>query len=343
MFFSIIIPTYNPGDYLRILLESITHNECKDDIEVIIADDISTEDFSDTVNEYLDKLHIIQAKNKVHFGAPLGGRQGGSKIATGQWICFADQDDYFIDGALDEVKNYIIENDVKYNLITDFYGEDKDTRERDEYVHTSNWSHGKFYEKTFWDEANINYEDIRYCEDIALSVSINCEMAERDIGPTYYPFFTYVWLQHEDSLSRKNGFNDKSYFYKSFPDYIKGTLGQYIKYYEECSLSEFLDDYYKFNISSMMFHLFFYYQGMLRRENGGKKKLPRSYYALPYKYFKRFLKRADMNLKEYIKFVYANYITEYDAARRVCLSQIPFLEKESFKHWIKMLHFRSIF
>ena len=51
-FFSVIIPTYNPKEFLPRLLESIKHNDCLDKIEVIISDDCSTEPFDDVLEKF---------------------------------------------------------------------------------------------------------------------------------------------------------------------------------------------------------------------------------------------------------------------------------------------------
>lgn len=45
-FWTVCIPCYNPDDRLDNLLQSIVNQNCSDDIEVIIIDDCSTEDFS---------------------------------------------------------------------------------------------------------------------------------------------------------------------------------------------------------------------------------------------------------------------------------------------------------
>lgn len=45
-FWTVCIPCYNPDDRLDNLLQSIVNQNCSDDIEVIVIDDCSTEDFS---------------------------------------------------------------------------------------------------------------------------------------------------------------------------------------------------------------------------------------------------------------------------------------------------------
>jgi len=61
--FSIIIPTYNPNKYLPILLNSINMNNCLNEIEVIIVDDLSTESFDEIIKQY-NKITIRKYSNE---------------------------------------------------------------------------------------------------------------------------------------------------------------------------------------------------------------------------------------------------------------------------------------
>jgi len=342
MYFSVIVPTYNPRKYLNKLLDSINSNLCKDDIEIIISDDISTEDFTDIVSSYKDDLNINILKNDKHYGAPSYGRQNGTINSIGNWICFADQDDWFADHAFDEVKKFIEDNKAQNYIVTDFFMIDDDgyleLQEKKQ-----NWTHGKFYDRDFWNKANIHYENTQYCEDIGLSVRINCELAERGVDRYYFNYPTYYWYQHDDSLSNGSKYKEDGYFFKSFPDYIKITLGTYITRYEEAELNEELDFYYRFNISSMMMYLYFYFQGMLRKENFCPK-IPKLYYKIIQEYFVRFLVKAGYkNYKEFLNQIYKEkeFIDEFSRARSECVKQIPFIEIESFEEWISKLKWRS--
>ena len=342
MYFSVIVPTYNPRKYLAKFLDSIIKNECRNNIEVILIDDVSTEDFTDIVDEYKGSLNISVGKNEDHYGAPVIGRQSGANISTGKWICFADQDDWFTDNAFDEVKSFIERENAKNYIVTDFIMRDDDGNET-LIEKAQNWTHGKFYEKTFWNDANIEYENIKYCEDIALSVRVNCVLAEGNMERYYFNHPTYVWYQHEDSLSNASRFTEKGYFFKSFPDYIKSTLGVYIARYEVATLNEELDFYYRFNIASMMMYLFFYFKGMERKENFCPK-IPKEYYSLAYGYFVRYLKKAGYkNYKEFLVDMRKEqeFIDEYTRARGICVKQIPFIENESFDEWLKKLKWRA--
>ena len=91
---SIIIPHYNRPHYLRTLLLSIPHLE---EIQVIVVDDKSTEyqqeyeclkkEFSDRNIEFYDNDEVKSAGTC---------RNIGLRHAAGDWLLFADSDDYFI-------------------------------------------------------------------------------------------------------------------------------------------------------------------------------------------------------------------------------------------------------
>lgn len=329
MYFSIIIPTYNPKIFLPRMLESITHNRCASDIEVIISDDCSDEDFTDVVNQYSDKLTIVCTKNKEHYGAPLMGRQNGADVATGKWICFADQDDYWLTSAFDLVKEKIEEDNCKNYLVTDFYIEHLDGS-TEEIIQAGNWTHGKFYEKKFWDEYKVSYpENIRYCEDIALSVNVNCILYDNNLERFYYPCFTYAWIEREDSLSKANGLADDSYFFKSIPEYTKGTLGQYIAKMQK-------DDYYLINIIDMYFHFYFYFQGLMCAGD----EIPDSYYDLLAQYLDKFLAEFEISLDGLKQLVRDSCVYQYNMTRSVCCKQIPFIEQQLFDDFMDDINLR---
>lgn len=102
---SIIIPHYNSPQYLQILLASIP---VISDIQVIVVDDKSTE----RIEEY-EKLRETYSGKNIEFynndGIKSAGtcRNIGIRHAIGEWLLFADADDYFMDGFYDIVSCYL--------------------------------------------------------------------------------------------------------------------------------------------------------------------------------------------------------------------------------------------
>jgi glycosyltransferase involved in cell wall biosynthesis len=86
--FSIIVPAYNEARYLPRLLESIDVAKANflGSVEVIIADNMSTDDTAKVALSYGCKVVIV---TKRCIGAV---RNGGASVAAGRNICFIDAD-----------------------------------------------------------------------------------------------------------------------------------------------------------------------------------------------------------------------------------------------------------
>lgn len=112
MRFSIIIPSYNCEETIVKLLDSIKAQTYKD-YEVIIVDDISEDKSVEVIENYieenkLNKFFLLKAVNKLFNG---GTRNLGVKCAKGDYILFADCDDWFYsDKCLEEISKVIDKN-----------------------------------------------------------------------------------------------------------------------------------------------------------------------------------------------------------------------------------------
>ena len=324
-FFSVIIPTYNPKKYLPTMLESITHNECADKIEVIISDDVSTETFDEVLDAYKDKLNIRLIVNKKHMGYPRTGRQNGADVATGKWMCFADQDDYYFDGAFDKIYNYITENNIQNYLATDFIQQNVLTGSQIVHDAGKGWTHGKFYEKSFWDKYKIHYDNIKYCEDINLSTKVTCILTANRLETHSLHEPIYVWMRREDSLC------DTNYFVESLPDYIHGTLNillQYIKKYKD---DEILLGIFGLRFIITMYHMFFYTQSELFIKNPNVV-LEAVLKIMPI--YSEFKKVTEMSNEDIIKMTNEDLLVNYEQTRSDDFVQVPFIEHMTFENWL---------
>ncbi|MDB3938706.1 glycosyltransferase family 2 protein [Candidatus Pelagibacter sp.] len=115
---SIIIPHYNGSHFLEKLLASIPNNK---NIQTIVVDDMS---------ELLHVEAIYHLKSKYDFEFYLNDikkssglcRNLGLEKAKGDWVMFADCDDYFIDGFYDVVSRYFkSRNDIVFFSPTSQY------------------------------------------------------------------------------------------------------------------------------------------------------------------------------------------------------------------------------
>ena len=88
---SIIVPAYNSGKYLGECLNSAL-NQTYRNIEIIVIDDGSTDDTSEALKPYLDKIRYYKIANS----GPARARNEGIKKACGRFIAFLDSDDIFL-------------------------------------------------------------------------------------------------------------------------------------------------------------------------------------------------------------------------------------------------------
>ncbi len=91
-FFSITIPTFNHGKYLRECLGSIIAQDCHD-YELLICNDASTDDTAEILKDYPEAHIITNEQNE-------GTNQSFNKlfkIAKGQFLFFFGSDDFLID------------------------------------------------------------------------------------------------------------------------------------------------------------------------------------------------------------------------------------------------------
>lgn len=105
---SIIIPTYNRFEQLRVLLNSI-FNQTYQNFEIILIDDTSSDKTSEVYGNYHD-TRLKYYRNYENLGMGLN-RQKGYNLSHGDYIIFCDDDDYFID------------NNYFFDLITIFKDE----------------------------------------------------------------------------------------------------------------------------------------------------------------------------------------------------------------------------
>lgn len=98
MTISIIIPVYNASRYLRKCIDSILSQSFKD-FELILINDGSTDESLAICKDYEKRDNRITVISQTNRGVSAA-RNKGLDIAKGEWITFADADDYFLDDAL---------------------------------------------------------------------------------------------------------------------------------------------------------------------------------------------------------------------------------------------------
>ncbi len=118
-FFSVIIPTYNRGNFISKPIESII-GQSYESWELLIVDDGSTDDTAQIVKTYAadKRIRYIYQQNQERSAA----RNTGIKHAKGKYICFLDSDDYYLPEHLESFhKKIVLENYPVAVLYCDTY------------------------------------------------------------------------------------------------------------------------------------------------------------------------------------------------------------------------------
>lgn len=112
MILSLIIPTRNRASLLAQTLESLTFQEMSsEDYEILVIDNGSTDNTSDIVNRYINKLPNLA----YHYESTLGlhaGRHKGLLLSKGNILVYADDDIEALPTWLTAIKEGFTEPDV---------------------------------------------------------------------------------------------------------------------------------------------------------------------------------------------------------------------------------------
>ena len=117
MKYSVIIPIYNAGRYLEECINSII-NQKREDVEVILVNDGSTDNSLQICNRFKKKYNNIILLNKKNSGS-MQAWISGVQISSGEYICFVDADDKVTDNYFRVIDKYV---DKGYDIVLyDFY------------------------------------------------------------------------------------------------------------------------------------------------------------------------------------------------------------------------------
>lgn len=92
-FFTVIIPNYNHGRFLKKRIESVLQQTFQD-FEILIIDDGSTDDSRSIIEQYRYHPKVTTVIfNGINSGSPYLQWQKGIELARGRWVWVAESDD----------------------------------------------------------------------------------------------------------------------------------------------------------------------------------------------------------------------------------------------------------
>ncbi|MFF2325743.1 MULTISPECIES: glycosyltransferase family 2 protein [unclassified Streptomyces] len=110
---SVVIPVYNPGEYIEDCISSLLRQSLPDDeYEAIFVDDGSTDATPARLDEIAaayPNVHVIHQESSGWSGKP---RNVGTDAARGEFVMYVDNDDWLGDEALERMYNYGVANEA---------------------------------------------------------------------------------------------------------------------------------------------------------------------------------------------------------------------------------------
>lgn len=338
---SIVIPCWNCEKTIGRLLDSILENNLgKDEYDVIICNDRSTDNFLDIVKTYEDKMNIVYCETTRDFHCPGNTRQAALPYIDGEWFTFIDNDDMFEPDAFKQVLKHIADNNLQYTLVTNFreYFPETNTYGRTmEHDGTDTWLHGKFFNRVnTLEKFGCRFKDDMFShEDLYFnSWNLSCLINEgRDYD--YLPIYTYKWSHNPNSLSRSY-FSKKDFYIETYlGDYLMGASYPYFNMFNNIKSTNEAKAFAWNQIMMTMLHGYFYYQASLWRL-GQNDTLEDAFNAIK-KFKRKIVKELNMNEDEMINYIYS-MPERYDKIKVTCRAgSNAFVELQSFRDFIMNL------
>ncbi|MCF7546034.1 glycosyltransferase [Enterococcus faecium] len=262
---SIIVPVFNAGKYLENLILSLM-NQTYHNIEIIFIDDGSTDNSRNIVNKYCKKDSRITKIFTENSGVS-SARNRGLDIASGDYICFIDADDYLEDIYVEKLLNGVRNNNVQL-AICDYwlvYGKKKKTDNNlksistvnssviikevllsDNYIKGFVWN--KIFDAQIIKEHSIKFNDKSFIlEDMEFLIKYLCHI--ESIYLIHQQLYNYV--QHSNSATRK--IDDKYMSAFNVIDNFKIILNYNYDPYLKVLYYEFYANVFKYHIKNKRF------------------------------------------------------------------------------------------
>lgn len=283
---SIIVPIYKVEKYINQCIESIINQTYKN-IEIILVDDGSPDKCPIMCDNYKKKdkrIKVIHKKN----GGLSDARNAGIEIATGNYICFVDSDDFIKPNYIELLYKAIIKNNTKISQCGFIYY-DGSEKERINYKENKVLCKRDYFYDNYTSHKTDNTVvwNKMYSRDIFRNLKFNKGKIHEDEFFTYKAIekaekisiikeCLYSYRMNEDSITRKlyntkrldvlDAFKEKNDYFKNnydediynnfgttYLDILLYHFGQVSKYIKDKSIkknirNEIIKIYKTFNI-----------------------------------------------------------------------------------------------
>ena len=193
---SVIIPLYNAEQYIGRCLDSLLAQTLPE-LEVVVVDDCSTDNSAAVVESYIPKfkgkLHLVHTEENSGGGSVP--RNKGLYFSRGEYVFFADSDDFLTKSGLEEL--YLIAKDFNADVV--YCEQNFETNEDGENIRLITHQKGKLVERPT-------------LESTILEVRVNSIM-ERDIWGAPWCKLVRRNFLIENEITFPNVFPCEDYFW----------------------------------------------------------------------------------------------------------------------------------
>ena len=187
MFFSVIIPAHNAAGWMRKGLDSIKRQTFTDYELIIVCDDCQ-DNTAEIAREYTDRVYEVPWHNCGKT------RNRGLDEATGKWILFMDDDDWFMDDSAfmviaQELKRLEKEGDQFDVLAFDFiFGSNGYARQYPGHLYIAIWN--KAWRREFI--GDTRFPEVPHSDDVGFAMRTHGRARFRYLNETLY---YYNWMR----------------------------------------------------------------------------------------------------------------------------------------------------
>lgn len=122
--YSLIVPCYNVEKYIAKFLKSLEYN-LNSNMEVIFIDDGSTDNTGRLIDDYIARYDNVRRVYKIN-GGVSSARNLGLENANGEYIVWADPDDYLSENYINTIDEVLVKYKFPDMLLFDYYEKDND-------------------------------------------------------------------------------------------------------------------------------------------------------------------------------------------------------------------------
>lgn len=193
----IIIPAYNAHNTIERTLFSIATQTMSKQVNVIIINDGSKQDYSKIVKDFSKYISIKEITLNKNVGCGRA-RQIGLDNATAKYIMFMDADDLLAS----PVSIYTLYTNIEKNDYNIVYGKIHDVRlETGQYIEIPSdhftWIFGSIYKRKFIEDNKIVFNDSSRGEDTGFNKL--CKLLSEKEKVCFLDCVTYLWTDSNDN------------------------------------------------------------------------------------------------------------------------------------------------